>query len=100
MGVDLAVHYAMHPPPSVEPLVRLAHAVLRQAVVDLPPDKLARWLHEPIAADWCALAGCSADKMRPTILRLAQQGATAPSTPAATGLHGGVLVLQLHDDED
>lgn len=100
MGVDREAFSRMYPPPSVEPspLVRLAHAVIRQAVVDLPPDKLARWFHEDIAADWCLLAGCSPDRVRGTILRLAQQGVPAESTPASTGQQGDVLVLRLENE--
>jgi hypothetical protein len=101
MGVDPEAFSRMYPPPSVEPspLVRLAGAVIRQACVDLPPDKLARWTSEDIFRDWCEAAGCSADKMRPTILRLAEQGATVEIAPASMGQHGDVLVLRLEDDD-
>ncbi len=43
--------------------------------------------------------GVQSDRVRGTILRLAEQGAMVERMPASMGQHGDVLVLRLDDDD-
>lgn len=78
----------MDDPGAPTPYARLAGAVIKQAVEELPPARLRAWLREDVFEDWCLLANCNPDRVRAGLTQIVS-GRRRP----------GLVILQLSDDD-